>query len=254
MSHTVTPGYFFDRQEIPTEKTFLQQTRDMSVSEIPFSAFPAEMGRAWINGLWPAVGDGGDPATETMVSGASQEGHIVMDRGGHLWVNTRWGPTRFQGHLGAFETRRFPFFDTVLPPVAGVALDLHLPQSANDTSSTDVAWREVDGRTLGALMSTEVTSATVGYQDWNPRVALYGFVGTAQTGLASASEHRVMTVCPAYLGVGSFYVSGQPLRSTAGPVWQESTSRYYGNISTEYTVALGGIFFGFEIPVAGLAT
>lgn len=257
MTVSVVPGYDFAADERPTSKSLELQAVNMRVTEIPFSDFPSAMVRAYINDLWPAdaEGDGSSVQSSTTASGSDTEGSIIMDRGGHLWVRTRWGPTRFHAGLGGCETRRWPYLDIndTYPSHPGVGAMLMPIQNANDTCQTDYVWAwDGNSRNLGILMQTDVTNQTVGVYSWNPRVALYGFLGLTMTGYPTASAHRGGVLDSGYLG-STFLHTGDEMKDVNGHIILESVSGYHGDVDNSTLIALGGMYFGHLIPTAGLA-
>lgn len=94
MTVTITPGYDFGINEVPTASTFGLQATGIQITGIPLSAIDADMAIVNINDASNA-------------SSVPNEGSMWVDHQTNVWGRTRWGPTKVRPYGGALESNRF---------------------------------------------------------------------------------------------------------------------------------------------------
>lgn len=127
---TITPGYNFDTNEIPTKERLLLMTAGMSITGIDISQIATSLIGVRITDTSPT---------------ALPEGWIRRGPSGTLFTWTRWGEVGlWRGNWGGLESRRFPF-------VGGgafaqrVTAHLLAPLATATTTESCVVWSKSSG-------------------------------------------------------------------------------------------------------------
>jgi len=91
---TITPGYDFTINEVPTSSKFQQQAAGLVMSDIPLSNVDASLNVIKI-------------ADSTTASIMPNEGSMWVDHQLNVWGRTRWGALKIRTTGGVLETNRF---------------------------------------------------------------------------------------------------------------------------------------------------
>lgn len=161
---TITPGYDFTVNEVPTRLKLETMTAGMSITGIDISQIAATL-----------IGiKKGDTSTSL-----PSEGWLLHDPPGGLWVLTRHGRVHlWRGGWGGLECNRFPCSGNPVtgtyPYKVGEGGQVFL-SATNHTNESNIAWRlnqRSDNNSSFAPMKPLETLTTSA----NPRIALWGGV------------------------------------------------------------------------------
>lgn len=132
MAATITPGYDFQVNEIPTRAKLTAMLAGISLAAITRTQIDANI----INAVY---GDSG-----TSLPG---EGWIWVDRTGNVWTTSRWGLTKLRRTGGGMSTMRFSsnvILDSYgtfpVQNAAGRGFILNRLYASGDTNESNVHW------------------------------------------------------------------------------------------------------------------
>jgi hypothetical protein len=94
MGLSITPGYDFGLNEIPTASTWGKQGSDVLLQDIPLSSIDSDLGTVGLQG-------------SSSPSNLPNEGSLWVDHQTNVWGRTRWGALKVRTYGGAMETNRF---------------------------------------------------------------------------------------------------------------------------------------------------
>jgi hypothetical protein len=151
MAMTITPGWDFAYNDVPTRARLELMTAAMSITGIPLSQINTNL-------VGIKYGD-------TSVS-LPAEGWIWGDTDGSLWVKTRFGKCKFfRGNWGGWETQRYlaadPLDHWTLPQPAPVPIGELRSVSAGASNESDVRYR-IGTNTIGRFVVKNLDTATSG--------------------------------------------------------------------------------------------
>jgi hypothetical protein len=229
---TITPGYDFTVNEVPTRAKLESMTAGMSITGIDISQIDTAL-----------VGvKQGDTSTSLPA-----EGWMLRNAPGQLWVQTRFGRVQlWRGCWGGMETRRFPVagFTVVgtLPYKIGEGGNFIVPATSNTAEST-IAFklnRQVDNNSVAGAMRHLDTASSGQYL----RVALWGGVGwPIEATFHNFPGHGINAATPSsnLLGAQSIPFSNASTRTLYGSLhynWNATTGTMRTAITWTYGIAM----------------
>ena len=232
MPVTITPGYDFGVNAIPTRETLTLQAKNLSLSGIPLSALDATM-------IVASIDD------STAATNLPLEGSLWFDAQGNLWGRTADGNVKVRRSAGGWESNRFLYDNSRGEMRPGMLVTLEAINANTQVTITDfhldIAPADPFNHAFGVLQDTAHSQAAT-----ESRFRFVGFGRTrgtiiAGSPLAGAAQHYNMST-GAYAGLAAyadFYLGAASFQRLG-----EGAERDYSWPTTDPRF----VFFGLGIP------
>lgn len=237
MTLTITPGYDFGANEVPTASSWGKQASDVQLKDIPLSSVDSDLSVVGLQG-------------SSSASNLPNEGSLWVDHQTNVWGRTRWGAVKVRMYGGAIETNRFSTRSLSKFVLPGQRMELSGDGSDYTTASCAVLEASGVGGTPGIFIaSATIASGASDGQYWRVMVGPgYVPIYTLARNPLWTDPHRqeILTNTPAvnYFTLQGF--SSKPLEGTEGDVVAQQTNELNGETSAtcSYAYLYGGMIGG----------
>jgi hypothetical protein len=235
MTLTITPGYDFGLNEVPTASTWGKQGSDVLLQDIPLSSVDSDLGTVGLQG-------------SSSPSNLPNEGSMWVDHQTNIWGRTRWGALKIRHYGGMIETNRWAIYNLTSTIGRGDWMELVDNGSSCTTGSCSQAQKSgVDGTPNIFISQDTVASGTNGVYVRMATGPGYGFSAHFKRNPSGIGrKERFDNTSPSAQWPTLTGYDARPAEGLRGDILAEQTNEVHGGTSATSSTAYiyGGMIGG----------